>query len=402
MKYRARPRHPVTGKQFWIRASSQRELEAFLHRLDALRTERRLGMRTDEEVDRELRHLQHGPVILERVVVAWLARPGRAENTRRGMRSVVHTHMGTLLARPVASIDVPVITAWIEQLERAGLMSTSISAIWRKLRMLGRYALERGWIGALPWGDWHPSIQGATSREPREAARTVEELVRLLVAARELDLLEGRAKRDRYEGLEAKIGVAALLGLRQGELGGLRWSDIDAGPECAVFVARQWVDKPLKRGTEPRLLETIAELGELLERHGKALAARGLYAERGPVFPHRKTSRPGKPMHYTRGQVLEGAALRRAVDRAGLPHAASWSGHSLRDTFVTLEVGATGGDLKRVQARSRHATLASLARYIRALSRNHPTAPALRILPGLRAGAAGTPPLALPPKETPP
>lgn len=373
-----------------------------MHRLDALRTERRLGMRSDDEVDRELRHLQHGPVILERVAVAWLARP-RAENTRRGMRSLVATHLVPLLKKPIASLDVPAVGAWIEELERAGLMSTTIATAWHKLRMLGRYALERGWIGALPWGEWHPRIQGATSREPREAARTVEELVRLLLAARELDLLEGRARRDQYDGLEAKIGVAGLLGLRQGELGGLRWPDIDAGPECAVFVARQWAGKPLKRGTLPRLLETIAELGDILERHRQALEARGLYTERGPIFPHRKTSRPGKPAHYTSGQVLETAALRRAVAHAKLPHVDSWSPHSLRDTFVTLEMGATGGDLQRVQARSRHATLASLARYIRALSRNHPAAPALRILPGLRADAAGTPRLALPsPKETPP
>jgi integrase len=356
-------------------------------------------MRTDAEVDRELRHLQHGPVTLERVAVAWMARP-RAENTRRGMRSLIATHLAPLLAQPVASLDVPNVSAWIEQLELAGLMSTTIATAWRKLRVLGRYALERGWIGALPWGEWHPSIKGAASGEPREAARSVAELVRLLIAARELDLLEGRARRDRYDGLEAKIGVAALLGLRQGELGGLRWPDIDTGPECAVFVARQWDDKPLKRGTEPRLLETIAELGDILERHRKALEARDLYAVRGPLFPHRKTSRPGKPAHYQRGQVLESAALRRVVERAGLPNVRSWSGHSLRDSFVTLETAATGGDLKRVQARSRHATLASLARYIRALSRNHPAAPALRILPGLRADAAGTPLLGTP-KETP-
>jgi integrase len=86
-----------------------------------------------------------------------------------------------------------------------------------------------------------------------------------------------------------------------------------------------------------------------------------------------------------------------------LPNVLSWSAHSLRDTFVSLEVAATGGDLARVQARSRHATLSSLARYVRALSRNHPAPPAVRTLAGSIADSRGAGlTLLAQPKETPP
>ncbi len=226
--------------------------------------------------------------------------------------------------------------------------------MWRTLRALVRHAAERGWIGACPWGSWRPALGGAPKRAQREAARTWAELEALLRAARELD-------DDKHTGLEAMIACAALLGLRQGELAGLRWDDVEYGPPLRVLVARQWLGAPLKGKSGPRWIEAHDLLGGALARHRmQRFFAKGS----DPLFP----AEDGRA--YPSGGPLTRVNLRAAVRRAHLPAVGSWSAHSLRDTFVTLEAIAAGGDLARVASRSRHASIASLVRYLRAVTRD--------------------------------
>ena len=111
----------------------------------------------------------------------------------------------------------------------------------------------------------------------------------------------------------------------------------------------------------------------------------------GPVFPWPHAAR--WPDHYVapyppRAEVLTTTALRRAVARAGLPNPARWTPHSLRDSFVTLEAAAAGGDLSRVAPRSRHRSMGSLVRYLRALERGPAAAG-----PGFELPVDGGPPL---------
>lgn len=397
MSVAARPRHPVTGRRFWLRAKTPRELAAYQHRIDVLRTELRLGMRTPEDIDRELRHLRHGPVTLERAAVAYLERP-LAANTKRRIRSLLATHWTDLAPRALSSIDGPAAAAWVESLKRADLGQSSIATAWRSLCAVARYATEKGWIGSSPWGKYRPVLTGTKGRG-REAARTVLELVTLLGAAGVLE----REDDERFFALQVKLAIAALLGLRQGELAGLRWSDVAWGPPLVITIARQWERAPLKNGAAPKALQTIGELSALLRDHEQKLRARSLYAPSGPLFPSPSRSAPGSPRAYLRGEVLTRLQVRAAVQASGLPNVASWSAHSMRDTFVTLESDASGGDLGRVAARSRHASLASLARYLRALSRITPAAPAVTSLPN-ETGAAGFPLLnpVNPQKESPP
>jgi integrase len=380
MTFESRPRHPVTGRRFRLRARTKRELDVYLHHLDALRTELRLGMKSADEVDRELRHLQHGPVTLERAAIAYIERATLAPATRVAVRTLLDRHMGKIRKQPLAALEAAAVAGWIDQLERAGLEPTTIGTAWRRLSAIASYARERGWIGASPWGSYRPKLR-PSRRPPREAARTVQEFVRLLFAARDLDCAAWVDEKDAGD-REAMMACAGLLGLRQGELGGLRWPDIDPGPPITILVARQWNGQPLKRGCVPRRIETIPELGAILATYRSRLELDELFDPHGPVFPWREGSKRGRPVHYQRGEVLTRLNVRAAAARAGLPNVASWSAHSLRDTFVTLESAASGGDLVRVQTRSRHASLASLVRYLRALSRTHPASPSLRSLPG--------------------
>lgn len=390
MSVASRPRHPVTGRRFFLRARTPRELDAYLHRLDSLRTELRLGLRTADEVDRELRHLRHGPVTLERAAVSYLQRPALALNTKRRVRSLLATHLSALAYRPLGSLDAIALQAWIRTLERAGLHATSIGTVWRTVSAIGRHAQERGWLGVLPWSGWRPRLSSAGKRAPREAARTLSELARLLSAAAVID--EGAALLFRPADLEAKIACAALLGLRQGELGGLRWSDVQWGPPVVVLVARQWRDAPLKGHAQPKRIEAIDALGDVLWRHRERLESACLHHPEGPIFVRQRLSAPHRPRPYTRGQVLTSLELRSAVNRAGLPHVGAWSAHSLRDSFVTLEAASAGGDLARVASRSRHASLSSLVRYLRATTRDT-APPAFASLPRLTSNASGAAPL---------
>lgn len=377
----ARPRHPVTGRRFRLRAGTPRELEAYLHRVESLRTELRLSMRTPEEVDRDIRRLVHGPITLERAALAYLERGSIAPNTRRGMRSALAVAFRPIADRPLASLDAPTLAGWIEGLARS-LEPTSLGTVWRRLRAIARYAQERGWIGRAPWGDWTPARRASVRpRRQREAARSVDELVRLVHAARALD-------ENVYTGLGLKILIACLLGLRQGELGGLRWEDVAWGPPLRITIARQWDEGAPVKARRVKQLESIDELAIALADHRERMKSARLYREKGPIFPG-PDSAPDHARAYSGGEVLTRLHMRKAVSLAGLPNIAGWSAHSCRDTFVTLEASAAGGDLQRVQARSRHASLASLVRYLRALDRNAPASPALIELPGLEAGDAG-------------
>ena len=394
MSYQTRPRHPITGRRIRLHARSAVELGAYKHRLDSLRTDMKLGLKSVEQVEKELRHLQHGPATVERAAVGYLERPSLAENTKRRVRALVQSanggaHLAPLLGVPLAALDASVLSPWIEGLHKAGLHPTTIAMIWRTLRSLVRHGAERGWIGALPWGAWRPRLSKAPKRPQREAARTLEELARLLLAARELDARAARPRALGDRGAASHRGQTArgLLGLRQGELAGLRWSDVEWRPPITVLIARQYARAPLKMGAQPKRIESIEELRTILLRHQERLAIAGLWTPCGPIFPAPASLEEGRARPYLAGPVLSRLNLRAAMRRAQLPNVGAWSAHSLRDSFVTLEALASGGDLAHVAARSRHGSLASLARYLRALSRNN-AAPAIPSLAGSIAGAA--------------
>jgi integrase len=379
-RFRAWPRHPLTGRQFTVSAGSERELAALLHHLDTLREGRRLGTISDEDVADKLRRVRRAPrVTFERAARAYIERPSLAPNTRRRVESFLATHGAELAPLSLESLTAPRMTAWIEGLERTELESSTIGTHWRLVRAIIRYALERGWIERSPWGSWRPTLRGASGRPPREAARHTGELLELLEAAATLDRRAHRG--GRFACSEAKIGAAALLGLRQGELRGLRWPDVDEGA-LAVRIARQDEGRPTKgaqltrQGARRRLdvVRAVPQLFFLLVQHRGYLASLDLYDDRGPVFPCAWRSSPGEVRPYLEGaRVLHERELRAAVRLAGLPNPERWTPHSLRDSFVTLEAAAEGGkDFAGLKERTRHASDAGLLRYLRARTREPP------------------------------
>src|SRR4029077_16672516 len=178
----------------------------------------------------------HRPKTLEQAARAYMERPHLSPNTRRRVASNLATHLHELAALPLVALDAPRLTRWLEARGRS-LTGGTLSVLWRTLRGVVRYAIELGWISESPWSTWRPSIRGKPStRLPREAARHAGELRSLLEAARELDELAARSTALACSAV--KIAAAPLLGLRAGELAGLRWSDVDWPAQVVALVRR--------------------------------------------------------------------------------------------------------------------------------------------------------------------
>lgn len=362
MKYRTKVKHPLTGKQFRLTAPTRRKLEQRVAHVDDLREALRLGTKTDTEVAQVLSRLRgRRPVTLEQAARSYLERPTLAANTRRRTESVLATHLAELAPRKLLELTGAVLAPWMDAL-CCKVESSTARMVWWTLRAIGRHALERGMVDVVPWSAWRPRIRGLVDQRPkREAARHVGELWMLLEAAANMDAVDGGS-------LEAKIAAAALLGLRQGELAGLRWNDIDFARQ-AVRIARG-ADGPTK-GRRIDVLRADPGLFDVL--HAQRLRVTELhllYRADGPVFPCPWRSSDYNPRPYPpRSEVLRTADLREAVALAGLPDPERWSPHSLRDTFVTLEAAASDGDLRALADRTRHRSLVSLERYLRARTR---------------------------------
>ena len=367
-------RHPVTSKQFRLSARTLAELEVAHDQIVRLRGLYRLGRKTPADVDQEIRSLRgKRPVTLSAAADAYTAREVLAENTREGVRSLLRSHAERLAPLTLNELDAKIMRAWVDQLRARRVSVESILCYWRRLRSVVSFAIDRGVLAAFPWGDWRPKLTGRDPKR-RESCRSWDELVPLLAAARELDV-----RTSFLLAAEAKIATAASFGLRQGELAGLRWSDVD-WRECLVVVARQYEGRLTKTKHRPKPMRAYVETFEILADHRARLEDRGLYSPSGPIFPASHLSRPGAPRHYVKGECLTTRTLRAVVRIAGLPNEKGWSPHSLRDTFATLEALAHGGDLATTADRTRHRSVPQLARYLHAVRAAIP-APGFRLPP---------------------
>jgi len=206
----AHPRHPVTGRQFRVSATSARKLAALLDLVDQYREELRLGARSSADVARQLRRLSRGAVSVARVVDLYAARDDLSPHTRRRVRG--------WLAGPAASCAIASWTIWTPELRAVARRRASPggavvhgsgvahSAGARALR--GRAGL----VDRSPWGAWRPSTRAASHapvRELRECCRTAGELGRLLMSAE----ADQRRTRDQSRGgrgaWPARLGACA-------------------------------------------------------------------------------------------------------------------------------------------------------------------------------------------------
>jgi integrase len=186
-----------------------------------------------------------------------------------------------------------------------------------------------------------------------KAPKPTKKEIRPLTHAQVNALFEA-ARGDR---LEALYIVAVMMGLRQGELLGLKWEDVDL--EAGTLSVRRslsYTEKEPKfnspKNGKGRSLKLTATALDALRRHKIAqneerLQLGSLWEDRDLVFP----SQTGKPM---RAWSLIGGPFKRIWKRAGLPERTRF--HDLRHTCATLLL-TQGVHPKFVQELLGHATI---------------------------------------------
>lgn len=290
------------------------------------------------------------PLVAERQTVAqflgsWLegvARPTVRATTFEGYERIVRLHVNPNIGSVrLARLTPQALAGLYCRLLDKGLSAKTVRLVHAMLhRALGQ---------AVRWGSVALNVADAVDapRPQRREFRTLtaEEAGRLLDAARE----------DRFHALYV---VALTCGLREGELLGLRWADIDFEKAAlgvrqqAIRVKGQWLFSEPKTAKGRRTVTLPSLAVEALRQHRAKQAPERLHL--GPawedndlVFPN-QVGRPMERQNLTRR--LFGPALQ----RAGLPHIRF---HDLRHSAATLLL-SQGVHPKVVQERLGHSTIA--------------------------------------------
>ncbi len=238
------------------------------------------------------------------------------------------------------------VDALLAERQQAGLSARSV---WH-LRAVLRAALA----DALRTGQVTRNAAGL-ARPPRKAEPYRVEPMSPDQAGAILDAVAGTE-------LEAPVSVALWTGLRQGELLGLRWSDIDLDRGRLTVTATlqrrggEWFVEGTKTDRSRRTIHLpepgVAALAALRQRQ------REQRLRAGPAW---ETRHGDLVFTDAIGQPLNGSTLthkfRTALDRAGLR---SVRFHDLRHAAATLML-ASGTDLKVVTEVLGHSTIATTA-----------------------------------------
>ncbi len=325
-------RDPQTGKERrkWYSHKTRRDAEAHLAQIVA--------------------QIQGGGVIpstklrLAEYLEQWLrdyATGAVAPATLRAYQDVVRLHLTPALGDiPLARLSPQSIQAFFSQKLQQGLSTTSVHKFYRVLRESLGHAVRWGLMGRNPAALVDPP-------RPRRQEMRVwdEEQVRLFLA---------EAKRS--SPLYRLYLTALTTGMRQGELLGLRWQDLDLLLGVArvtqtfyrlcgrqIFKAPKTEKSRRTVALPPVLVQEILALGKEQEESRQMLGI--MYKDHGLVF----CQPDGKPLH---AQNVTRRDFRKVIERAGL---ARIRFHDLRHCHATLLL-QQGVHPKVVQERLGHST----------------------------------------------
>lgn len=230
--------------------------------------------------------------------------------------------------RPLDGIGLDDILALISDLRKGGYSGATVVAILTPLSRLFGHAVRRGLIEVNPVSKLDRSERPRLSRQERPVLNP-EEIGRLLEAAA-----------PRFRTL---LATAILSGLRQGELLGLHWRDVDFDNELIhvrTALNRKRRDVPPKTARAVRDVILMPALAEALRQHKKETRFNRLDDY---VF----TTRTGTPHHAPHIGLR---ALKPALEKAGL-QPVRW--HDLRHTFASLLI-AGGANITFVSRQLGH------------------------------------------------
>jgi integrase len=243
-------------------------------------------------------------------------RPRTLEWYAVALRVHLNPRIGRLRLADVTEDDVLRVIA---EMRAAGKAAWTIRGVLTPLgRILGS-AARRGLIASNP----------VTRLERGERPKIEGREMRVLDSAG-IERLLGSAP-ARYRAL---LATAVFTGLRQGELLGLTWADVDL--DGGLVSVRKQLDRHGQR-VEPKTPQAVREVGLMpalvrtLRTHRADAFSRGVAKASDFVF----ASETGTPLHY-RNVVRRG--LDKAMRDAGLDEAGRLRFHDLRHTFASLVI----------------------------------------------------------------
>jgi integrase len=294
-------------------------------------------------------------VTLAELAPAWLdaqteLRPRTREKYEQSIRSHVLPRFGRRRVSTITEDDVAVLIAemragiyyieegalFVKRERKTGYEGWTIRGVLVALSRLLAYAARRGYLAANP----------VTRLERGERPKVSKREKRILSREEISSLLS-----ESLPGYRPLLATAVYTGLRQSELLGLRWQDIDF-EEGFVRVRRQ-LDR--KRGyVEPKTPQAIhavvlaPALGKLLREHRIA----SLHSQDGaPVF----ANAAGRPFEH---RNVQARGFDKAAERSGLNVEGDGrrkaTFHDLRHTFASLLI-SQGADVVHVSRQLGHA-----------------------------------------------
>jgi integrase len=293
--------------------------------------------------------------IAEEWLVTYPAAKGLKRSTSDGYRSIVRQHLTPALGHlRVSELDLGHLEHYVASMLAGGAaprtVNTHLNVVHSVLKSARRRKLVRENVVEL--------VERPSTPRDHWTILTPVELARIETAFREL-VVEAVDDVERRWREQARVvfRTVAALGLRRGELLGLRWRNVlladPAGPRVRVSetIVRGRQDTPKSAASERTLALGPRVAAELFEHRGRTAYS----GDDEFVFSHPEK---GTPLDHKRYAVTLAAALERAkITRRVRPF------HDFRHTAITHEAAA-GNAPAAIQARAGHADFSTTQRYI--------------------------------------
>ncbi len=332
-------------------------------RRDGVQVRRRIGPKriegsrdglTRRAAESELRRLMGEPATAapsEALTVAevgrrylkHLERQGRKLSTRTAVESALRVHLAPFFGeRGIGTVKHDDVADLMASMEDKGLGPKSIRNYVGTLSALYRFAM-------------HPRRRWATVNpcEGVELPAVPDHVEVRYLELEQVDALIAHAEPGAYQALDRVLyRVAAMTGIREGELIALRWQDVD-WPASAIRVRSNYVLKQFGTPKSKRSSRPVPMADEVAGELDRFYRASGEPADDALVFPD--------PLE---GSPLDKAALlrrmRKALRAAGLDPTRRF--HDLRHTFGT-QTAAHGVPMRTLQEWMGHRDIRTTERY---------------------------------------
>jgi integrase len=319
-----------TMKTLGARTKREAKLELARLQADAART----GLRA---VEPELELVIAVAQVTEEFLRRFEAQVGSGERSPRTLDHYAWTLRSYLVpawgGRDVRSVSPDDVVSLSQRLREDGRGPSVLKAVEETASRLFSFALRRGYVESNP----------VAKLERGERARVTNDDTRVLThdeIRRLLDAAEGSFE-------VALLGVLLYAGLRQGEVLGLRWREIDS--EHGLIRLQQQLQRP--RGGRPSMLAPLKMHSTrevvLVPQLGSRLRELRLASINSQDEDFVFADLNGSPVHYSRMNRM----LKRLAATAGVERVTS---HVFRRTFASHLIIEQGLDAVRVQRQLGH------------------------------------------------